>query len=372
MGLRLSITFLAAGLAGCTAGQVGDTDSGDAGTLCRNNADCDDSIPCTVDTCGAGNVCQHTPVDAQCADGETCVVGRGCIAGACVTAADCDDTFDCTIDTCAVGNICDHQPIDALCAELEVCDAALGCVASGECRTAADCDDAVACTVDNCAVGNVCEHMATDALCAPDERCDPIGGCFVSVPCGSPDDCPVDNFCDGIPRCDPEFGCRPPTALRDCDDRDTCTIDSCDRDLGMCTYAPDCGPPECFAANPSCLWNGCFSIAPTVSQRCAMGSVNYNINQVCFELRGPTLYATTSTSSLAALTQAPSPTAMDFDVALEVSGGCIENYRLAGTLSDADHFAATWTATYTDHDGFSCALGGCAPQTIAVDGTRIP
>ncbi|NMC68702.1 MAG: hypothetical protein GYA57_01395 [Myxococcales bacterium] len=261
---------------GCSAAPADDTDTGgDALHRCRTSADCDDGIACTVDTCAAGNVCEHQPMDALCDDGESCVVGRGCVLGACTTSTDCDDLY---------------------------------------------------------------------------------------------------NFCDGIPRCDPEFGCRPPTTPRVCDDSDDCTTNACDRDLGRCVFEYDCSADGCAAANPSCLWHGCFDIDPPIAQRCALGYVNYNFGRVCFELRGPSLAvlpnpAGTLTDPLA---MAPAPTTADFDAVLEISGGCIETYRLAGTMTDGDHFDALWTATYTDHDGYSCRASGCMAQSISVHGTRVP
>jgi hypothetical protein len=360
---------------GCSATQADDTDvGGDASERCRNASDCEDGVPCTVDTCAAGNVCEHQPLDALCADGESCVVGRGCVVGACTTTADCDDGVDCTIDNCGVGYTCEHQPFDALCAELEVCDPVAGCLPVGECRTAADCDDGVACTVDECDVDYECSNAANDELCEEGENCDALTGCYAWTPCATSADCPVENFCDGIPRCDPEFGCRPPTAPRACDDSDDCTADACDRTTEMCVYDYDCSVPACAAANPSCLWNGCFTLDTSITQRCAMGYVNYNFSRVCFELRGPSLAVMAEpTGSLTdPLTMAPGPTAMDFNAALEISGGCIETYRLEGAMLDSDQFDATWTATYTDHDGYSCAMSGCAGQTVGVHGTRAP
>jgi hypothetical protein len=50
---------------------------------CSTAKDCDDTIDCTTDTCGAGHVCLHTPKDTLC-DGsscETCQAGIGCVAG---------------------------------------------------------------------------------------------------------------------------------------------------------------------------------------------------------------------------------------------------------------------------------------------------
>ena len=361
-------------LLGCSATPADDTDVGDGGERCRSATDCDDGIDCTVDTCAAGNYCEHQPMNALCEDGESCVLRRGCIAGACNSTADCDDGVACTVDNCGVEFICEHQALDALCEDLEACDPVAGCVAIGDCRSAADCVDGVDCTVDECGVDYTCQHTANDELCGDGEICDDTLGCYTWTACGSPDDCPVDNFCDGIPRCDPEFGCRPPTEPRACDDSDECTTNVCDRTLGMCVFDYDCSVPACAAADPSCLWNGCFDLDAAISQRCAMGYVNYDFRRVCFELRGPSLAvspdpAGTLTDSL---TMAPAPTAMDFSASLEISGGCIETYRLEGAMTDADHFDAVWTASYTDHDGYSCRMSACSPQTISVVGTRAP
>lgn len=372
----LAIAVLVA-VAGCSAEQAPTDAGGDGSGFCRSSAECDDGFECTVDTCGADHRCQHIPIDAQCSAGERCVPGRGCIVGACSTDADCDDGFACTIDSCGVGNTCNHQAIDALCGALERCDPVAdptdGCVSSGECATADDCDDGVACTVDDCVVGNVCEYRPNDALCTADRRCHTGYGCFRFVECSVDADCAdaPENFCDGISRCDPEFDCQPPAALRDCDDRDVCTIDSCDRAAEMCAREVNCEPAECWAANPTCLWSGCFSIDPVIRQHCAMGGVSYDIDRVCLEIRGPSLRMSTRTSSLADLTGL-APTGVVFDVGVIVSGGCEEHYRMDGTFSDRDHFDGTWTADYIDHDGFSCAFGGCPNQNISVSGTRIP
>lgn len=65
---------------------------------------CDDSDPCTIDTCLNGG-CAFTPDD--CDDGNGCT-SDACIAGDCVyTPISCDDGDPCTIDQCASG-ICRH------------------------------------------------------------------------------------------------------------------------------------------------------------------------------------------------------------------------------------------------------------------------
>jgi hypothetical protein len=377
-----TLAWLVAAAAGCSMPASDDTDhgGGDGETRCASNEECDDGIDCTVDTCGVGGHCQNQPINEQCEDGEACIPGRGCVAGACLTSDDCDDDVDCTVDTCSVDFTCDHQAVDALCEEdLAHCDPTAGCV-SVECVEDGDCDDDVACTVDACIVGNVCEHTAHGELCDSGERCDPDDGCVACVPCDSVDDCTVivDNFCDGIPRCEPEFGCEPPTEPRDCDDRNDCTIDACDPEAGengQCVYAVNCELEECLEGHPECLWNGCFALDTTISQHCALGGVNYDIDRLCFELRGPSLAVRPDRSSYT-LTQSPAPSDTSFDVSYEIAGGCIETYRITGSFRstggtvDRTTIDATWTATYTDHDGFSCALGGCPNQTIDTVGTR--
>ena len=151
----------------------------------------------------------------------------------------------------------------------------------------------------------------------------------------------------------------------------------------MCVHDVNCGLAECLTDHPECLWNGCFDLSTTVAQRCALGSVNYSFNRICFELTGPILTIHPEPISMLSdgnpmnLVQAGAPTGTGFDASVVVSGGCIENYRLDGAFLepggavDPAHFDGTWTATYVDHDGFSCSLSGCRNQVIAVSGTRI-
>jgi hypothetical protein len=68
----------------------GSTMMGDAGMAgmpitggCQSAKDCDDTIDCTTDTCGANGECQHAPKDTLCDSSlcETCQAGIGCVAG---------------------------------------------------------------------------------------------------------------------------------------------------------------------------------------------------------------------------------------------------------------------------------------------------
>ena len=105
-------------------------DSGlDAAPDCRRDADCDDRVPCTHDTCTAVGTCMHTTDDALCNDGlfcngvETCSLA-GCVAG----QTQCIDAVDCTDDSCIEAtDACVHTPNDARCPLSNTCDVIRGC-----------------------------------------------------------------------------------------------------------------------------------------------------------------------------------------------------------------------------------------------------
>jgi hypothetical protein len=64
-----------------TAGSNTGGSGGNGG--CKSSLDCNDSIACTKDACGANGVCTHTPDDTKCDSTrcEVCSVGIGCVAG---------------------------------------------------------------------------------------------------------------------------------------------------------------------------------------------------------------------------------------------------------------------------------------------------
>lgn len=102
--------FVATFDAGSDAGDAALEASDEAGidtTLggpCNDDAQCDDSIDCTADTCDKTlSRCRNTPDDTKCDDGkfcngaEVCVARQGCATGAVNT---CEDSDGCTVDTC--------------------------------------------------------------------------------------------------------------------------------------------------------------------------------------------------------------------------------------------------------------------------------
>jgi len=133
---------------------------------CGGAAACDDKLPCTVDTCGDGGLCQHSVLPSFCVAGGACVVagslnpGKPCQICAPTTSPwgwsnrtglNCDDGKPCTHgDTCA----------------------------GGQCKgTPYLCDDKAACTLDLCTGAGPtggCAHLLKP------------GGCFIDGKCLSP------------------------------------------------------------------------------------------------------------------------------------------------------------------------------------------
>ena len=143
------LALLAAGLLGCGArtdlGRRLEADASvdvagdapldvivtDAG--CTTDAECNDSIPCTLDRCDPKlHVCTHAPRDAMCDDGIFCDGTETCDPSAgCTTAPrDCADAISCTVDACdEASQTCTHTPDDSLCPISHVCDPQLDCQA---------------------------------------------------------------------------------------------------------------------------------------------------------------------------------------------------------------------------------------------------
>lgn len=85
--------------------------------------------------------------------------------------------------------------------------------AGQRCDSVEECDDGVACTRDVCDLRGICVHTP-DALVCDDGV-----------------------FCNGAEVCDPSAGCGG-GPLRDCNDRNVCTLDRCDESRGMCLHLP--------------------------------------------------------------------------------------------------------------------------------------
>ncbi|MCC6213535.1 MAG: putative metal-binding motif-containing protein [Polyangiaceae bacterium] len=87
------------------------------GAPCLDDAQCDDGVECTFDSCDPGELrCRAVPDSTRCADGvhcngvERCVPARGCEPGEPIA---CSDGDACTIDSCVEATqSCAHSPRD--------------------------------------------------------------------------------------------------------------------------------------------------------------------------------------------------------------------------------------------------------------------
>lgn len=384
--IALSLALPLALLGGC-----GD-DDGPGGTFrCTSDEGCDDAVACTVDTCGVDGTCRHTSVDERCGPGQRCDGTRGC-AGMCMRNEDCDDAIDCTLDTCGVGGVCQATAVNERCPAGQTCSASTGCgsgmrpdagMMSSTCTSSAQCDDGIECTIDSCGADMRCQHIGQNARCGAGETCNPLTGCARQCDPGGPaSQCDDGVLCNGIERCDPEFGCSPAEVPEDCEDGDPCTINArCDGPSDTCLYECNRADASC-ADHPICreppmeMFPGTFDIVPSLNSTCSpLAGAGFSISAFMFSTMGPILLIRGTPMERIGCTLAQSPVPGDgtIDAACEVTGECIESFSLVGSFTDRDHFTATFSANYRDAPGATLGcLGLCADQAITVTGTRRP
>ncbi len=158
--------------------------------ICTVDADCDDSNPCTDDSCNAG-ACEYTDNTGPCDDGLYCSENDQCSGGICSpgTPRDCASAADqCNDGVCDEGaDQCVPQPIvdgtgcdDGLyCTLTDECQGGL-CVGSGETcpDDANDCTDDCDEATDTC---YLCNATGTSDLCCEDPVCASEEVCLVSI-----------------------------------------------------------------------------------------------------------------------------------------------------------------------------------------------
>jgi concanavalin A-like lectin/glucanase superfamily protein/uncharacterized protein DUF2341 len=207
----------------------------------------------------------------------------------CLQDADCNDNIDCTADSCNVqAGTCERVPNDGLCPDdgdfcngNEICDTQTGCIGSGDpctgggqscdaansrcvdCLADGDCDDLIGCTDDSCnlATGS-CVYAPNDANCPDDnlhcngtEYCDSSADCTnsgdpcsaLSLPCDEINDVCV-TCGDGVASDTQGEDCDPAAPQNDnCCDVTTCTW-TADGDAdpqSQCSGAPECRVDVC-------------------------------------------------------------------------------------------------------------------------------
>ncbi len=218
-----------------------------------DEAACDDGLVCTDDACDPKAGCSHTNNQGFCdADGNVCTKDDACANGKCLTGkpVNCDDNNPCTSDSCDPKTGCKSTNADGL-----------GC----------NFDDNPCTVGDNCKEGK-CAAGPTKA-CATDEpcilgKCNLLGSgnCEYKQKDGQP--CDDGNLCTGTDTCVADV-CTGGKAI-DCDDKNACTIDACDKKTG-CTHANSagaCDDGDKCTTKDSCAAGKCDGQALDPSKAC--------------------------------------------------------------------------------------------------------
>ncbi|MBM4358574.1 MAG: hypothetical protein FJ096_10755 [Deltaproteobacteria bacterium] len=143
----------------------------------------------------------------------------GTIPKDCTASAQCDDDNPCTIDVCDDRGLCGRTPDDDIVLEQKPYDCQFALCEGGEPVITPDPkdfdDDGESCTVDSCEGGTV-----THAPLPNGTKCTSVEGAGT---CGD-GKCNVECKLDG-----------------DCNDKNDCTVDSCDAGSGFCLHDPQDG-----------------------------------------------------------------------------------------------------------------------------------
>ncbi len=213
------------------------TSSNDTSGTCLVDSDCAPlaTTACSQAICEALShrcIVSLRPERAACDDGDACTAESVCEGGSCIqqSATDCDDGNPCTTDSCDVQSGCVHTIATGL-------PGAPTCSDGNPCTTGDHCD--VGACVGN---SNIC-GCKTDADCAGISQKD---ACVGTMQCNQ-GGCVVD-----------------PAQKKDCDDKNPCTVDTCEasgcthkaakegqacNDGNICTVGETCTGGACKAAS---------------------------------------------------------------------------------------------------------------------------
>jgi len=239
---------------------------------------CDDKNPCTTDACDAVKGCVYTPVTTAlpCEDGNLCTIGDKCSGATCKggTAANCNDSNPCTTDSCDAGKGCINAAASgAACNDNNATTLSDHCQ-SGTCAGTpsplGSCNDSNPCTVDYKSSGPFGGGFCTVSGYAPFGTLCVASKCVGTVYYGP-------SVCGGAASCNA-------AATQQCDDANPCTTDVCVPNVG-CLHLPASGA-ACNDGDPCttgdiCHAGMCVGAVPTV---CADG--NLCTQDVCVTGKG--------------------------------------------------------------------------------------
>ncbi len=222
---------------------------------CKDDKGCDDSDPCTTDSCTvATGACTYAPSTAACDDGDPCSIDDKCAGGKCGGApamtGPCDDKNGCTSnDKCSDG-FCQGTPAAGKCDDNNKCTTDDACNTGGFCTGAAvPCDDKNSCTTDTCdkLTGQcVFKPIADGTTCNDGDPCTKLDHCE-NVKCVAAPSCDDGNPCTDD-KCTPNvstYTCAAPNSpdgtpcsdIDACTAGDQCTAGKCAGTAGPCSVA---------------------------------------------------------------------------------------------------------------------------------------
>ena len=239
---------------------------------------CGDGNSCTTEKCAVATgkcvytaVSEGTPCDA---DGSACTAGDACKADTCAAGKplDCDDGQFCTLDSCDKLAGCKNAAKVGVCDDGNPCTAGDAC-AAGKCapgKNVCGCEEDADCAAkedgDLCNGTLICDLAKAPFSCKIDPKtvvkCDTAedGPCFsnqcaaksgncalvaigLGKSCDDGDACTAGDVC-GVDAAK-KHGCQPGKAL-DCDDKNVCTQDTCDKTKGCVKTVDTNKPYACY------------------------------------------------------------------------------------------------------------------------------
>jgi len=266
----------------CLGGTPVDCDDGDPcdgveychsyyGCYSYEPLNCNDYQPCTDDSCDPATGCVHTVNDSNtCSDSNACTNGDRCVDGSCQsgTTVVCDDSNPCTTDTCTPFGGCVFSNNSNACTDGNACTIGDYCW-FGHCLAGqpANCNDDNPCTEDSCNAAGNCVHVVVTGSCDDGNFCTLADSCVDGVCVGATHvDCSDNNPCTSD-RCDPNQGCVSIGDENHCNDHNVCTSDICDPSSGGCTFVnntAECDDGNACTSGDTCGGGSCRPGVPTV------------------------------------------------------------------------------------------------------------
>ena len=235
-----------------------------AGVCVGSPVECNDSNPCTDDSCDGTGGCKFVDNIGGCDDDDPCTVGDLCEAGICAGTAvpcDCLEDADCTaleddslcngtllcdleqwpykcvVDPDSVVSCPDPDPGASAICLIATCDPATGVCSLEPDHEGTPCEDGNACTLGDLCVAGECSPgpnlTCNDGNPCTEDSCQPASGCLFEPNASS---CNDGNACTTGDTCT-NGNCVGGPALA-CADSNGCTDDSCDP-LAGCQFTPN-------------------------------------------------------------------------------------------------------------------------------------